>query len=230
MTSRGGGANVLGAASSRDRASPREKFCKVCEAPRRDLRTRCACGTSRDAANRLPSAPSGSKRCRRCDRILPVDAFQQNARMRDGRQSWCRTCQVVRTQEWRLAHPEYVAAYNLRRHGPVIPERQCHHCRRFFMPMRHDQRRCSPCARHSRGPRASSTARGYGMGWRALRDRVLAKEPVCRLCGGLATQVDHIVAKVLGGTDARTNLRSLCTPCHGKKTGRDRAAALARRR
>jgi hypothetical protein len=32
------------------------------------------------------------KRCRHCDRTLPLDAFPPNPRMSSGRGSWCREC------------------------------------------------------------------------------------------------------------------------------------------
>ena len=56
--------------------------------------------------------------------------------------------------------------------------------------------------------------------WRALAARVLSEEPVCRTpgCGQPSTQVDHIIERRDGGTEARTNLQALCTACHGRKT------------
>jgi 5-methylcytosine-specific restriction enzyme A len=75
----------------------------------------------------------------------------------------------------------------------------------------------------------SSTVRGYGWRWQKLRDQVLREEPLCRACLGhgrtaAATDVDHVVPKARGGTDARSNLQGLCSPCHKAKTVADRAA------
>jgi 5-methylcytosine-specific restriction endonuclease McrA len=39
----------------------------------------------------------------------------------------------------------------------------------------------------------------------------------CRWCGGLATEADHLVAKVLGGTDDLDNLVAACRPCNAKR-------------
>jgi 5-methylcytosine-specific restriction protein A len=36
-----------------------------------------------------------------------------------------------------------------------------------------------------------------------------------------ATQVDHIKAKAVGGTDEDNNLQPLCGPCHKAKTARE---------
>lgn len=72
-------------------------------------------------------------------------------------------------------------------------------------------------ARASR-PKPSATRRGYGSEWQAVRREVLVREPACRSCGGIATEVDHIVPLRLGGTHALSNLQPLCRRCHAKKT------------
>ena len=83
--------------------------------------------------------------------------------------------------------------------------------------------RLRPCPEHPIKPwqRApmSSTQRGYGWAWQQLRVRVLQEEPACRLCGARSTEVDHIIPKARGGTDARSNLRGLCGRCHPRVTG-----------
>ena len=75
--------------------------------------------------------------------------------------------------------------------------------------------------------RASASRRGYGARWRKLRNLVLAEEPLCRDPFGVhkaagrvepATDVDHIVPRAQGGTDARENLQGLCHVCHSRKT------------
>lgn len=76
---------------------------------------------------------------------------------------------------------------------------------------------------------------GWGQGgstsrWRRLRAVVLVRDGgVCRMglegCTGVATTVDHVVPKVLGGTDQLDNLRAACSACNTKA-----GAALASRR
>ena len=74
--------------------------------------------------------------------------------------------------------------------------------------------------------RGNSASRGYGHTWRRLREIVLAEQPFCVECERAgrvvgATDVDHIVAKRLGGTDDLDNLQSLCHACHSRKTLRE---------
>lgn len=69
--------------------------------------------------------------------------------------------------------------------------------------------------------RLRETWRDYGSDWQARRARVLAEEPLCRLCGAPATEVDHIVPLRHGGTHDRANLRALCKPCHSRRTHAD---------
>jgi 5-methylcytosine-specific restriction enzyme A len=70
----------------------------------------------------------------------------------------------------------------------------------------------------------------YGKDWEARRARVLREEPNCRLCGTPATDVDHIVAHADGGTDDRSNLRSLCRDCHKQVTSEQNRARRKRLR
>ena len=92
----------------------------------------------------------------------------------------------------------------------------------------------SRCAPHARVQRAtlwdqsarvprSSTALGYDRQWRRRRAAYLLVHPFCVWCGALgltvmATQVDHVVAKSLGGSDDEGNLQGLCAACHARKT------------
>lgn len=79
-------------------------------------------------------------------------------------------------------------------------------------------------------PPGAQTNYGKGRGgrpWRRLRDAVLKRdEHLCQPCkaaGGLtlATQVDHIVPKARGGTDAMENLQGICAACHAVKSQRE---------
>ncbi|MCG3134582.1 MAG: hypothetical protein HMLKMBBP_01896 [Planctomycetes bacterium] len=91
------------------------------------------------------------------------------------------------------------------------------------------------CPEHERALRAefdslrpSAARRGYDAVWRRVRIAHLRREPLCRMCAEqrittAATEVDHIVALADGGTHAPSNLRSLCKPCHSRRTARDQA-------
>jgi len=66
--------------------------------------------------------------------------------------------------------------------------------------------------------RGSSDAQGYGAAWRRVRAHQLRREPLCRVCGALAKEVDHVIRRREGGSDHASNLESLCKPCHSRKT------------
>jgi 5-methylcytosine-specific restriction endonuclease McrA len=59
---------------------------------------------------------------------------------------------------------------------------------------------------------------------------VLKEELWCSECREPATTVDHVVCVAEGGTDARENLRALCTKCQLSKAGREGARARERNR
>lgn len=73
----------------------------------------------------------------------------------------------------------------------------------------------------------STTKRGYGHAWRKLRAQVLNRDGhlcmACKRAGRYvpATDVDHIISKAKGGTDALSNLQSLCKSCHRTKTANE---------
>src|SRR5512139_2244251 len=73
--------------------------------------------------------------------------------------------------------------------------------------------------------RPTAHERGYGATWRVIRLAHLRREPVCRDQYHehpeqmiLATDVDHIIPRSMGGSDRDDNLQSLCHTCHSKKT------------
>lgn len=79
------------------------------------------------------------------------------------------------------------------------------------------------------GDQAHSTAeeRGYGSEWKRLRKLVMKRDGYqcqeCKRQGRISPgqDVDHIVNKAQGGTDALENLQYLCRPCHKEKTARE---------
>jgi hypothetical protein len=60
--------------------------------------------------------------------------------------------------------------------------------------------------------------------WPATRARILARDPVCRLClAAPATEVHHAIE----GRQDDAALLGVCHPCHGTETQRQAAAARA---
>lgn len=58
--------------------------------------------------------------------------------------------------------------------------------------------------------------------WSRLRETVMRRDGHrCRIggpsCLGFALEVDHIIPRIAGGTDAPSNLRAVCKPCHKRR-------------
>jgi len=70
--------------------------------------------------------------------------------------------------------------------------------------------------------------RGYGHKWKKIRKQALVRDGyLCQECLKndrltVATDVDHVINKAQGGTDALSNLQCLCCPCHKIKTIKER--------
>lgn len=64
-------------------------------------------------------------------------------------------------------------------------------------------------------------------GWGRLRAAILNRDQHrCADCGRPATEVDHVVARALGGSDHPANLQAVCHRCHAHRT----ATTVARMR
>jgi len=90
------------------------------------------------------------------------------------------------------------------------------------------------CVRHEgeRRPGAwSGKSRGYGHSWRVLRAAILERDghlcQPCRRAGRLtvASEVDHITPRSMGGTESPENLQAICKTCHSRKTAAEGATA-----
>lgn len=70
--------------------------------------------------------------------------------------------------------------------------------------------------------------RGYGSDWDKTRLIVLRRDKyLCQECRSNkratpANEVDHVIPKEHGGTDELDNLEAKCTPCHRKKTAKEK--------
>ncbi|MEU2566615.1 HNH endonuclease signature motif containing protein [Streptomyces althioticus] len=61
-------------------------------------------------------------------------------------------------------------------------------------------------------------------GWEKIRARILARDPICVLCGvRSSTHCDHIVAKADRHGDS--DLQGVCGPCHDQKSSAEGIAA-----
>jgi len=72
-----------------------------------------------------------------------------------------------------------------------------------------------------------SRSKAYDRRWRKIRYSFLARFPFCIGCDALgqvtpATEVDHKIPLVEGGTHDETNLQPFCKSCHSRKTAEDR--------
>lgn len=73
--------------------------------------------------------------------------------------------------------------------------------------------------RYEKYGRDPATRKRYGRAWKRIRDSYVKTHPFCELCfeKGVAVPVEEVHHKIPlseGGTHDRSNLISLCKPCH----------------
>lgn|GEM_PF-5219211 len=57
-------------------------------------------------------------------------------------------------------------------------------------------------------------------GWVKIRARILARDPICKICGVRpSSHCDHIIAKADDHRDI--GLQGVCGPCHDQKSSRE---------
>lgn len=85
--------------------------------------------------------------------------------------------------------------------------------------------RCTTCTSRADQQRGTAAARGYDRRWERRRARYLTRNPICVLCGGIATVADHhpesrrdLIAQGVADPDADHRLRPLCDTDHSKQT------------
>jgi 5-methylcytosine-specific restriction protein A len=77
--------------------------------------------------------------------------------------------------------------------------------------------------------RGTPAQRGYDARHRAWRQAILARDPICKLCGRVpSTVADHVTPLRLGGTWALSNGQGVCERCHNRKRGRERHSTKQR--
>jgi hypothetical protein len=65
--------------------------------------------------------PQTHKRCTRCGDWLPRSLFRPNPKIRSGLSSWCKPCQLERTQQWRAEHRDELNARRREQYGSTHP-------------------------------------------------------------------------------------------------------------
>jgi 5-methylcytosine-specific restriction protein A len=104
------------------------------------------------------------------------------------------------------------------------------YCPKHLWPEKDEASRVNYQANHANQEQRKKAWSFYASpSWKALRTRVLAEEPYCRICKKrgyltVSTHVDHIIPRADNTPELnfeRNNLQALCKPCHYWKTQHD---------
>ncbi len=125
------GCNARKAALRHIRPDMRGKVsCDECgeEMPEPDLQAQLIAHlVADDGQNPLADDDTGTKTCARCGGIFPILMFSRCQSSRDGRQPYCKECDLIRQREWRAAHKA-----KMRHSDAAMPKdtKICTKCRR----------------------------------------------------------------------------------------------------
>jgi len=149
------------------------------------------------------------KECPRCGVVLPIDAFGSATRAADGRATYCRDCVAVLSRRDYERHRDRRIA-SVRAYEAKNPEAVAR-----MMVAVHSRRRARLLGATVEG--APVTVESIAARWAMWGDR-------CYLCGGEATETDHVIPLARGGKHVPANLRPACRSCNASKNARPLAA------
>lgn len=106
---------------------------------------------------------------------------------------------------------------------PTKPKKPCKYpgCPNLTDGTYCEQHRKLMARNYEKYQRAPDTRKKYGHEWRRIRNRYVAKHPLCERClkKGRITPVEevhHILPVNRGGTNEESNLMSVCKRCHNQ--------------
>lgn len=96
----------------------------------------------RSADSPTGEMPLGSKRCSKCQRVLPTQLFGTHAGKADGLASRCKSCAAAASADWRATNREKMQAS---RRASGKQQREAVRTRNLAIPPNTIQKRCSSC-------------------------------------------------------------------------------------
>lgn len=163
------------------------------------------------------------KKCRSCGIVKPLDDFQPESRVRDGRAATCRKCHRLKYGAYKGRTEEQLARHRReeRERRLANPERA-----RRIKRAEYERNREKYAARTKRWRRENAERRRKQSVVDARRRRLdrdadavayadVLRRDVCSYCGTSHTdEVDHIVPSARGGANNWTNLTAACRRCN----------------
>lgn len=165
-----------------------------------------------------------SRRCTRCNQILPLSEFGKNKSKPLGVDNNCLPCRRLGRAEYRKRNPEAVAASQARNYRLNRAIRIANANKRVYANMEKHKEYNAKSKRKNHLSIAANTrrrnARRKANGVFVISKKELLKlsQQPCFYCGSTERlTVDHVIAIARGGRDSIGNLVSACKSCNSQK-------------
>lgn len=177
---------------------------------------RCRAEQRRALASAVETPPA-EMACGECAETKPFEAFTRSRSARYGRMRICKPCMANRTAAYRAKNPELArdsnrrgnAKYRATNRDAIRQRGRAYRAANLFT---HHQRGWVNRTRRFGGVVVEFTETQF-------RGRISMFDG-CWMCGGDATEIDHVKPLAKGGAHMLCNIRPVCRPCNCSKRDR----------
>jgi 5-methylcytosine-specific restriction endonuclease McrA len=175
----------------------------------------------------VPFKAEAMKRCSLCKQVKPYSEFYKNKSKKDGYDTACKPCRVIRGKAWRENNPEKIKESRRRN---TASEGFKSYYRRWYQSHKDwmldynrkwvDQNRDKKLAREAnrRSREASVGGSVTGTEWAELKRKY---NHACLCCGKREPEIkltmDHVKPLIKGGANTIDNIQPLCQSCNSSK-------------
>ena len=154
-----------------------------------------------------------TRRCGKCQQVLPVSAFSKFAQSKDGLQSYCKACSAA----YYAAHREERSAYDAAYHAAHREEERARDAA-YYAAHREAARAKN---RNRRARKRNAPGSHTAAQVKELLQKQKGKCVYCKSNIRKGYHADHVIALANGGSNDIKNIQLTCPTCNHSKNAKD---------